>query len=60
LWFERHRLISDDSDKGYEVGVRVGIGVTFFTRSDNDFTFGNDVITGLEIRPGKDGFKLGV
>lgn len=60
MYFERHRLISDDDDNGYEVGVRVGKRFKFFTFSENGFIFGNDVIMGLGIRPGKDGLKPGL
>jgi len=60
LCFERHRSISDDGDKGFKLGVRVGIRFKFFTLSENGFIFGDDVMMGLGIRPGKDGLEPGV
>jgi len=60
LCFERHRLISDDDDNGYEVGVRIGTRFKFFTFSDSGFIFGIDVIIGLGIKPGKDGLEPGL
>lgn len=60
LCFERHRLISDVGDKRYVVGVRIDTGIKFCTRSKNGFIFGDDVIMGLGIGPGKGGFKPGV
>lgn len=60
MCFDRHRLISDFGNKGYEVGVKVGTGFKFCNLSGNGLIFGNDGIIGLGIRPGKDGFVLGV
>lgn len=60
MCFKRHRLVSDDDDNGYEVGVRVGKRFKFFTFSENGFIFGNDVTIGLGIRPGKGGLEPGL
>lgn len=59
LTFRRHGSISNDGDRGYEEGVKVGAGVTFCTCSGNCFTFVNGTM-GLGIRPEKVGFESGV